>query len=62
MPTSFDFVSERVGNYQYSPNGFRILLDQLRSSARQYEPRVGRTPPQSLLFHIVYNMINGDGK
>ena len=28
-PTSFDFVSKRVGNYQYSPNGFGTLLDQL---------------------------------
>jgi hypothetical protein len=28
-PTSFDFVSERVGNYQYSPSGFGTLIDQL---------------------------------
>ena len=28
-PTSFDFVSKRVGNYQYSPSPFGTLIDQL---------------------------------
>jgi peptide/nickel transport system substrate-binding protein len=28
-PTATDIVSKRVGNYQYSPNGFGMLIDQL---------------------------------
>jgi YVTN family beta-propeller protein len=28
-PRSFDFLSRRAGNYQYSPNGFGVLIDQL---------------------------------
>ena len=28
-PKTVDVVSKRVGNYQYSPNGFGMLYDQL---------------------------------
>jgi len=28
-PTATDIVSKRVGNYQYSPNGYGMLIDQL---------------------------------
>lgn len=28
-PESLDLLSKRVGNYQYNPNGFGVLIDQL---------------------------------